>query len=372
VKRLVLVGGLLAVVSLATATVAWGDATPLCNGQPCIKGLWYTSPVSVTWDLKGDNNGGGCAPQNYSADTNQSYLQSESMQDWPVWTFCNDTTSGDLKYYFIQVQLSSPTATATPARSPDSAGWYNHPLAISFQGSSFSGIASCTPAITYAGPASPGATVTGSCTDNAGKTVTVTSSPFAYDATPPSLTATATAGDQTIALNWQTSGDIAPVATVQVTRSGGPGAAGAVPVYSGTATGFNDTHLRNGVHYTYTITARDAAGNVTVQTIGATPAARLLSPSNNARVTAPPLLSWTAVSGATYYNVQLYRGDPTKLLSLWPTRASLRLRRAWRFDGRRYRLKPGRYRWYVWPGFGKRKSARYGHRIGTGTFVVVP
>jgi hypothetical protein len=349
---------------LLAAGAAWGNTLSVSCGTPsgqCDEsGDWQAGPTPVTWEATPlPNSVVGCVSTTYTdVDT------TVSCQVW--WGSSTQSISFPLK-----VETSPPTATATPARSPDSAGWYNHPLAISFQGSSFSGIASCT-AITYAGPASPSATVTGSCTDNAGKTVTVTSAPFAYDATPPSLTATATPGDQTVALNWQTTGDIAPVATVQVTRSGGPGAAGAVPVYSGTATGFNDTHLRNGVHYTYTITVRDAAGNVTVQTIGATPAARLLSPSNNARVTAPPLLSWTAVSGATYYNVQLYRDDPTKLLSMWPTGASLRLRRAWRFDGRRYRLKPGRYRWYVWPGFGKRKAARYGHRIGTGTFVVVP
>jgi hypothetical protein len=83
------------------------------------------------------------------------------------------------------------------------------------------------------------------------------------------------------------------------------------------------------------------------------------------------MLTWTTVPGATYYNVQLFRADPTKLLSIWPKHAGLQLRRTWRFDGRRYRLKPGKYRWYVWPGFGRRSAGRYGHMIGSGTFVVV-
>ena len=72
--------------------------------------------------------------------------------------------------------------------------------------------------------------------------------------------------------------------------------------------------------------------------------------------------------GASYYNVQLYRG--AKVLSTWPAHARLQLRPTWRFDHRRYRLKPGRYRWYVWPGFGRRGSARYGRLIGSGGFVV--
>jgi hypothetical protein len=83
------------------------------------------------------------------------------------------------------------------------------------------------------------------------------------------------------------------------------------------------------------------------------------------------MLSWTPAPSATYYNVQLYRGDPRKVLSLWPTLAGLQLKSTWRFAGRRYRLKPGRYRWYVWPGFGKRKAGRYGRMIGSGAFVIV-
>ncbi len=191
------------------------------------------------------------------------------------------------------------------------------------------------------------------------------SAPFAYDATPPTLTAAANPGDQNVALSWQAGGDVAPIASVQVTRSDGP------TVYDGTGSNFNDAHVKNGVHYTYTITARDVAGNVTTQTVGATPNPRLLSPALNAHLSTPPMLSWTPAPGATYYNVQLFRADPKKVLSMWPKLASLQLRRTWRFDGRRFRLKPGKYRWYVWPGFGKRKAGRYGHMIGSGTFVVV-
>jgi hypothetical protein len=353
---------------LIGAGAAWGDPIPLCNGQQCVQGKWYTSSVSVTWNLGGDTNGGGCEPQNYGTDTNQSYLLSEPMTDWPLWTYCDDLSSQVLKYYFIQVEISSPTATLTPARPPDSNGWYNHPVAGAISGSSFSGIASCI-STTYDGPSTPTATLSGSCTDNAGKAVTVTSAPFAYDATAPSLTTTATPGDQSVALNWQTGGDIAPITSVAVTRTSAGGAP--VTVYRGGGSGFENTDLKDGVAYTYTVTAEDAAGNVATRSVQATPGARLLSPAANAHVISPPTLSWTAVPGATYYNVQLYRGDPNKLLSLWPVRASLQLHRTWRFDGRRYRLKPGRYKWYVWPGFGKRKAARYGRMVGSGTFIVV-
>jgi hypothetical protein len=372
-RRRALAVALVAVaVSLMTASVAWGDPAPLCNGQPSCSTGWYTSPVTVSWSLGGGTNAGGCATQMYAQDTNQTTLQNEPVADLPPWTYCITNVSGgtDTRFFFVKVELSSPTATATPSRPPDSNGWYNHPVAGTVSATSFSGIASCT-STTFSGPSTTSATVAGTCFDNAGKSVTVASAPFAYDTTPPTLTATADPGDRSVALSWQAGADVAPIASVAVTRTGGTQAASADIVYSGDGSGFEDTHVRNGVHYTYTVTARDAAGNVATQTIAATPGPRLLGPAPNAHVNAPPMLSWTAVRGATYYNVQLFRADPRKVLSLWPANASLQLKRTWRFEGRRYRLKPGRYRWYVWPGFGKRKAGRYGHVIGSGTFVVV-
>jgi len=370
-KRLALAVALVAVaVSLMSASVAWGDPSPLCNGQANCSTGWYTSPVTVSWNLDGGTNAGGCATQAYTQDTNQTALQNEPVADLPPWTYCitNVTGGSDTRFYFVQVELSSPTATVGPNRGPDSNGWYNHPVAGAVSASSFSGIASCT-STTYAGPATASATVAGTCVDNAGKSVTASSAPFAYDATPPGLTATANPGDQSVAVSWQAGADVAPIASVQVTRSGGTKAADVQTVYSGNGTGFSDRHLRNGVRYTYTVAARDQAGNVAIQTVNVTPNARVLSPAANARLTAPPMLSWTAAPSATYYNVQLFRGG--KVLSVWPTHASLQLNRTWRFQGRRYRLKPGKYKWYVWPGLGRRKAGRYGDMIGSGTFVIV-
>jgi hypothetical protein len=82
----------------------------------------------------------------------------------------------------------------------------------------------------------------------------------------------------------------------------------------------------------------------------ASAALRLLSPPDDAVVSRPPLLRWSAVSAATHYNVQLWRGN-RKVLSRWPDRPRLQLHRSWRFHGRSYRLSPARYRWYVWPGY---------------------
>jgi hypothetical protein len=100
------------------------------------------------------------------------------------------------------------------------------------------------------------------------------------------------------------------------------------------------------------------------------PAVPLFAPANGARLSAPPLLRWRANSRARYYNVQLWRAG-RKILSRWPTEPRLALRATWRYRGRTYRLSPARYRWYVWPGFGPRDSARYGRLITQATFVIV-
>ncbi|HEX4011046.1 MAG TPA: hypothetical protein VHX62_13600, partial [Solirubrobacteraceae bacterium] len=247
-------------------------------------------------------------------------------------------------------------------------GWYNHPVSVSFGGSSFSGIASCTAPEAYGGPNTAGLTVSGTCTDNAGKTAPA-SYTLAYDASPPAVSAAADAGDSVINVNWQASSTPAPLASVEIARSPGIDASAASILYRGTSGAYKDTRVRNKIRYTYTITAVDQAGNTAVRTVVATPGARLLSPAAGAKISKPPTLAWTAVPKARYYNVQLWQGSH-KILSEWPKRATLDLKRTWRFAGRAHRLKRGRYRWYVWPGFATRKAARYGSLVGSATFVV--
>jgi hypothetical protein len=270
----------------------------------------------------------------------------------------------------LNVETSSPSATASPDRPPDVNGWYNHPVTVTLAGSAFSGVAvgACTAPQTYSGPATTSTALAGTCTDNAGKTANA-SFPFRYDATPPSLSVTSEPGDRLAGLSWDAAAGPAPLAWVQVSRSPGlKGAGGSVLYTGGGDAGFKDGRVRNGTAYTYTITAADQAGNVTQRTMKVTPGIRLLAPGPNAHLSAPPTLRWTAMPKASYYNVQLFRGS--KILSAWPTKASLTLWRVWRFGGKRHRLAPGRYHWYVWPGYGPQRNAHYGHAVGNATFVI--
>ena len=96
----------------------------------------------------------------------------------------------------------------------------------------------------------------------------------------------------------------------------------------------------------------------------------LRSPKDGAKLSKPPKLVWVRNSEASYYNVQLFRGN-RKILSTWPSKATLLLSRAWKYQGHRYTLSRGTYRWYVWPGFGARSNVDYGEMLGFSSFQIV-
>jgi hypothetical protein len=64
-------------------------------------------------------------------------------------------------------------------------------------------------------------------------------------------------------------------------------------------------------------------------------------------------MRWKAVGGATYYHLQLFRRGK-RILAAWPLWPETALRPGVELGGRRYRLEPGTYRWYVWAGAGRR------------------
>jgi hypothetical protein len=156
---------------------------------------------------------------------------------------------------------------------------------------------------------------------------------------------------------------------VRVSRVPGRNGAARSVVLRARRGSLSDRDLRNGRTYAYRVTAVDAAGNAATRTVSVRPGPALLAPRSGTTVRRPPLLRWTAVRGARYYNVQLFR-DGRKVLSTWPREPRLRLPATWRFAGARRALDPGRYRWYVWPGFGDRALRRFGGRLGPRSFVV--
>jgi hypothetical protein len=253
--------------------------------------------------------------------------------------------------------------SASPARKPDHDGWFNHPVGLRVTGTDgLSGVVACGPgAITTA-------LVVASCSDRAGN-VGSRGFGFRYDATPPTLRASAEPADARAYVRWRARG----AERIRVVRTPGENGARHSVVFRGRGHGLSDGGLRNGRRYRYTITAVDQAANATTRTVHVVPGPRVLAPRPGADLSAPPVLRWTRVRHTRYYNVQLFRvgrRHSVKLLSAWPRHARLRLGASWRYAGRRRTLVPGRYRWFVWPGFGAPAERRFGTLVGRGSFRI--
>jgi hypothetical protein len=200
---------------------------------------------------------------------------------------------------------------------------------------------------------------------------------FNYDTTAPTLTdLVATIGaDRVATLHWTPSVD---AETVSVVRRPGDGAAATRAVLDGAATihEATDGPLTAGMTYTYSVTVRDAAGNaVTTSVMATAPTATVIAASQGGATdkakTKPkrPTLTWRARPKVKYYNLQLFRNGH-KILSAWPTVAHYTLKASWRYRGHTYKLAAGRYRWYVWPGYGPRAAHRYGRLLTKGAVTV--
>jgi len=177
-----------------------------------------------------------------------------------------------------------------------------------------------------------------------------------YDDRPPALTrVAATRRGSRARVTWRATGAV----RARVTRRPGRGGAKSSVVYAGKGSRFTDRRVRRGRRYRYVIRVIDQAGNVTTATARLRRPTWLLAPAHGAQLRRPPVLRWRAVRGASFYNVQVFRGG-RKILTRWPSRNRLRLRS----------LPAGSYRWYVWAAHGTRAAPRYGQVLGRRAFTL--
>jgi hypothetical protein len=359
-KRAILITALalaLALVALSAPSAASADPTITysCSPAPTSCKGWYRQPVTIDWDWSPGSAAivAGCKSDPIDFDTGGTLRA------------CKVTDGVAVEVELtMRVDMTRPVVTGvTPSRPADFDGWYRSPLQVSFAGTdALSGLDGCSSG-TYSGPDAAAAQVRGHCWDRAGNVSAPGAFDLRYDANAPSLAQVIASGrDHKVRLEW----NLPDAANVDVHRgekrlmSGGP---------SGSVV---DRGLRNGHRYEYVVSATDAAGNSAKRTFAVVPGPHLFGPPAGARLVEPPLLSWTSVRGADYYNVQLFRGR-RKILSVWPTKPRLQLHSKWRYAGDKRRLKPGkRYRWFVWPGEGSRSQSDYGRLIGARTFVITP
>lgn len=350
------------------------DATPPQVGAGHARGTdvngWYNRPFTIAFSGQDGTSGlaGACAPVTYAGpDTAARSL---------VGT-CTDRAGnvGRSPAFKFRYDATGPKVVAgVPRRPADHAGWFTAPVTFDFVATdATSGLAACTPA-RYAGPDGASARVVARCRDNAGNR-SRRSFGLKFDATPPRVAKLrAIAGDRRVVVRWKR---IRDAASAEVWRVPGLGPEPTSLVFSGRRSRFVDHHVRNGVTYYYELRATDAAGNAGSDAVSVTPkrrrpTPRLRLPRANALIPAnsPPLLQWTSVRRAGYYNVQLFR-DGRKVLSVWPQKPRYQIERRWRYAGKDQRLSLGRYVWYVWPGYGNPSGANYGDLVGRRAFSVV-
>jgi len=178
--------GLLLTPSAGGGPMVLGDPTPPVVtphffGTQGLNG-WWVSDVTLNWTVEDPESQiletRGCDAVTLTQDTPGTsfscYARSDGGETTVTVTIRRDATG--------------PVVTATPSRSPDSNGWYNHGLSVNFSGTdATSGMNSCVPTQNYSGPDNANASVPGSCQDRAGN-VTVRNFALSYDATAPTVT----------------------------------------------------------------------------------------------------------------------------------------------------------------------------------------
>lgn len=272
------------------------------------------------------------------------------------------------------LHLAPPTVTGTLGDND----WYTSDVVVSW---TFSGAttasADCLPRQVTAD--TPGTAITCAIADNAGGSASQTftvhldrTPPTAVAATPARLPDVGLFYTAPLPISWSATDATSGIATCTTLTYAGPEGPAVAP----------------------TGTCRDRAGNVSAPlpfsfTYGTPPApapvdtaaGAVPAPASTGGPTATsttakakpkakrPTLTWRGRPNVKYYNLQLFRNG-RKVLSAWPTVTSYTLKPSWRYHGRTYKLAAGRYRWYVWPGYGPRPAHRYGRLLTKGVVTV--
>jgi len=156
----------------APSVTATPDRQPNANG-------WYRAAVTIGWQGTDSTSGvASCGPQ-------VTYNGPDSGNAAPNGTCTDNAGNVGARSFPLKYDASPPVFTPSPDRAPNSNGWYKNPVKVTWNASdSMSGIASCPSLSTYDGPDSGSASLSATCTDQAGNSAS-TSFSLKYDSTPP-------------------------------------------------------------------------------------------------------------------------------------------------------------------------------------------
>jgi hypothetical protein len=144
---------------------------------------WYVSDVTVSWNVVDNESAitssSGCGSTTISADTAGTTLT------------CSATSAGGMASNSVTIKrdATAPTISGSAAPAPNGNGWNNGPVAASFTcGDNLSGIAACGPDNSLSSNGA-GQSITGTATDAAGNTASLTLSGINIDQSNPTITA---------------------------------------------------------------------------------------------------------------------------------------------------------------------------------------
>jgi hypothetical protein len=162
------------------------DATaPTMSGTPTTQpnsNGWYKGQVTIHWSCN-DMTSYLAACESYSFINNEGANQTVTAT---ASDNAGNTTTATSPA--VNIDKTAPTISGAPTTQPNSNGWYDGPVTIHWTcGDTISGIATC-PDDTVISTEGANQTVSGTATDNAGRTATAASPAVNIDATAPVVT----------------------------------------------------------------------------------------------------------------------------------------------------------------------------------------
>ena len=149
----------------ATLQLKYDETAPQSSpaARPPDANGWHNHAVTVTFQGTDGTSGiATCTQTTYSGPDDPSVALTGTCVDQAG----NQSLSA---LFTTKYDETPPQATATASRPADVNGWHNKPLTVRYAGTdATSGLASCDPEESYAGPDSAAATISGACRDLAG------------------------------------------------------------------------------------------------------------------------------------------------------------------------------------------------------------
>ena len=218
---------------------------------------WNKSDVTVTFTCADNLSGvkscdGAAAPSGALTATGATTVTTEGASQAITGEAIDVAGNTASDVATLSIDKTPPTISVAPDRAPNTSGWYNAPVTETFTcGDNLSGVATCTAPVTLDQGANQ--SVSGTATDKAGNSASISKTGVNVDTTAPKLSGAATTAPN--ANGWYT-GDVVIHWTCSDDLSG---IAGACPI--------DQTLTGEGSAVTASASVSDVAGNTTTASV---------------------------------------------------------------------------------------------------------